>query len=400
MNSQLCALRSNKYRIDFLLVYPARYPERKPIDLEILAQFPIEVVYEAGLDLALHQVPAASRWVRPSRVPGQRCMRELLAASKAMIASSAFLAQAKMQPYDVLLVNYVWNLPLALKLAAGRSPVLVETHDIQSRQISYWRGKKSLGRNLKREISALTNADAVIALNSDEFEFFKSQICPDKVHLLYPPAITDTREASGYTLLDRAGASPSPGVPKDIEVVDALFLGSRHDPNREGIEWFIRSVLPLVRREVPHFTLAIAGPVIQAIAQRGDKGVLKAPGVCSLGVVQWVGPLYRAASMVIVPIRRGEGISIKTIEAFGYGKPVVTTTAGLRGLPHDIDHPKFDDPEDFAARVVRLATDDAERRAAEATSLRLHKSYFHQEIYNQNFKRILFELAQRSAGGP
>lgn len=153
-------------------------------------------------------------------------------------------------------------------------------------------------------------------------------------------------------------------------------------------------MLPIVRHEIPDFRLAVAGPVTQIIAQRHDKAILESDGVYPLGVAQWVAPLYQVAQMIIVPIRRDEGVSIKTIEAFGYGKAVVTTTVGLRGLPRDIDHSSFDDAEAFAARVIRLATDEAERRAAEAISLRLHKSLFHQEIYDQNFKKMLSSIGR------
>ncbi|MEM7776460.1 MAG: hypothetical protein AAF732_12695 [Pseudomonadota bacterium] len=216
LEAQLCALRSNGYRIDFLLVHPARAPKQEPIDTKLLAQFPIEVAYEAGLDLALHHMPAASRWARPSRTPMQYSVGELIAASKAMVVSSELQAQIDKQPYDAVLVNYVWNLPLAVKLAAHRSPVIVETHDIQSKQIAYWRGADVLEKNLQQEISSLASADAVVALNSDEFEFFKSRIRPEAVHLLYPPAIIDAREAPGETLLERFRFSSNRWLPKSV----------------------------------------------------------------------------------------------------------------------------------------------------------------------------------------
>lgn len=392
LEAQLRALKSSGFKIDFLLVHPARAPKPRPISRKLLKQFPVEVVYEAGLDLATYQVPAAARWVRPSRVPGQRSLGELLAASQAMVTSREFEAQSKAQPYEIVLVNYVWNLPLALKIADRRSPVIVETIDVQSKQIAYHRGKKALDKNLKHEVSALSKADAVIALNAEEFQFFKDQIGPEKVRLLYPPAITDIAEEPGETLLERSGAAPWHSVPKEIETVHALFLGSAHDPNRQGFEWFVNSVLPIIQRDVPNFTLAIAGTVIQAIQDRGDDETLVADGVYPLGVVKQVAPLYRAAQIVIVPIRHGEGASIKTIEAFGFGKAVVTTSVGLRGLPQDIEHPSFDGAEEFAARVVALVKDDAKTKEAEEASLRIYRSFFQQENYNRKFREILSEL--------
>src|SRR5437868_7964139 len=48
----------------------------------------------------------------------------------------------------------------------------------------------------------------------------------------------------------------------------------------------------------------------------------------------YVQPYYRDADVVVVPIRAGGGTRIKVLEAFGYGRPVVSTSIGIRSEEH------------------------------------------------------------------
>jgi hypothetical protein len=54
--------------------------------------------------------------------------------------------------------------------------------------------------------------------------------------------------------------------------------------------------------------------------------------VIALGRVENLRPLYAAARLVVVPLLEGTGVSIKTLEAITFGKPVLATAMGLRGL--------------------------------------------------------------------
>jgi len=80
-----------------------------------------------------------------------------------------------------------------------------------------------------------------------------------------------------------------------------------------------------------------------------------------VGAVPDVRPYYEHCQAVIVPIRAAGGTRIKILEAFGYGRPVISTAIGVEGL--DAVHGKHlliaDTPEDFAAACVRVMSDAA-----------------------------------------
>ena len=130
-------------------------------------------------------------------------------------------------------------------------------------------------------------------------------------------------------------------------------------PNEDGMLYFVRDILPLVRQAEPGATLSIIGraptPAVRKLAEQH--------GVEVTGSVDDVRPHVAAGSVYVVPLRIGGGTRLKIFEAMGMGKAVVSTTIGAEGLPvtDGADIVIADEPAAFAAAVVRLIRDDAAR---------------------------------------
>jgi glycosyltransferase involved in cell wall biosynthesis len=137
-----------------------------------------------------------------------------------------------------------------------------------------------------------------------------------------------------------------------------LFLGGlAYFPNHEGVWFFVREILPIMRKKMKgSFLLLIAGP---DLPNRIRRVIAKIPEIRYLGRVSSVEDAYRQSDAVIIPIRAGGGTRIKAIEAFSFSVPVVGTRIGLEGL--DIRHGQHamiaDSAEEFAAGCCRVAQD-------------------------------------------
>ncbi|MCY2959944.1 MAG: TIGR03087 family PEP-CTERM/XrtA system glycosyltransferase [Planctomycetota bacterium] len=123
-------------------------------------------------------------------------------------------------------------------------------------------------------------------------------------------------------------------------------------PNAEGCVWFVREILPLVRREVPAATFAIVGshptPEVQRLAE--------VPGVEVTGFVDDTRTWLGKASLSVAPLRIARGIQNKVLEAMAMGLPVVGTTCATQGV-EGVDRRDFrvqDEPAGFARDVVDL----------------------------------------------
>ncbi|HET9808145.1 MAG TPA: glycosyltransferase family 4 protein, partial [Candidatus Limnocylindria bacterium] len=132
------------------------------------------------------------------------------------------------------------------------------------------------------------------------------------------------------------------------------------EPNVRGVDWFCREVWPLVRRRLPEATLEIAGGGLPTDADGAQIAppAWRAPGITMLGFVEDLTPLYERSVAMVAPMLGSAGISIKLLEAFRHGVPVVTTPDGAKGLEFEPGREALveSEPDAFAARVVELAT--------------------------------------------
>jgi glycosyltransferase involved in cell wall biosynthesis len=185
-------------------------------------------------------------------------------------------------------------------------------------------------------------------------------------------------------------SAPIPAIPSGL-----LFAGSMDwMPNVEGVMWFVREILPLIRRRLPDCSLTIAGRRPSASIRQL---AVTDPGICVTGTVEDMRPYLWAAGVAFVPIRIGSGTRLKIYEAMAAETPVVSTTIGAEGL--NVSSPEnirlADTPKAFAEACVELLTDPA-RRAQQATAaLQLVRERHSWETVATRFEEILIESLAR-----
>jgi glycosyltransferase involved in cell wall biosynthesis len=135
---------------------------------------------------------------------------------------------------------------------------------------------------------------------------------------------------------------------------DLLFVGNlSYEPNIDAARWLCDEVLPLL----PGVRVAIAGHAppadVRAFAASADVSVIANPAS--------VTPLYAATELAVVPLRRGSGTPIKTIEALAHGRTLVATSVGAAGLPPGLVA-VADGAAEFADHCCSLLADDVRRR--------------------------------------
>lgn len=138
--------------------------------------------------------------------------------------------------------------------------------------------------------------------------------------------------------------------------VDIAFAGPlRWYPNRQGVEWFVRDVWPLVHARSPLSRFKVMG---EPSADRWNVPV--SAGVDVLGHVPSVEAELASCRVAVVPLLSGSGIRLKILNAAAWGIPVVSTAVGAEGLAFDDGSEILirDDPAEFAEAVLRLITDD------------------------------------------
>ena len=96
-----------------------------------------------------------------------------------------------------------------------------------------------------------------------------------------------------------------------------VFTGSMDWlPNEDGMIYFVRDILPLIRQAEPEATLSIIGraptPAVRKLAEEH--------GVEVTGSVDDVRPHVAAGGVYVVPLRIGGGTRLKIFEAMAHGQ--------------------------------------------------------------------------------
>jgi O-antigen biosynthesis protein len=132
------------------------------------------------------------------------------------------------------------------------------------------------------------------------------------------------------------------------------FLGSfKHHPNAEGMQWFCKSVMPLLDGPDAHLTIYGAGMDRQMHALASDT-------VNPVGYVKNIADAYDRHRIFVAPLLSGAGIKGKVLSALAHGIPTVLTGVAAEGigLRDGQDCLIAETPEEWAKAIRRLMESD------------------------------------------
>ncbi len=161
---------------------------------------------------------------------------------------------------------------------------------------------------------------------------------------------------------------PGPGPRDERSLVWVGGFG--YKPNRDAVHWFLDSIYPLIRRELPQVSFTIVGADPTDLVRRHAAAD---PSIRVAGFVNDPVPFLQQATVFVAPIRSGSGTRLKTLEAMAAEKAIVTTTIGCEGI-EGLDKKHWlaaDDPRDFAMSVVYLMKNGVLRRRLGENARRL-----------------------------
>lgn len=253
--------------------------------------------------------------------------------------------------FDVIQIDFISLAPLIYLLPEGPIKVLVH-HEIRyiriQREMGLFKKVEAFDRcRIKaikdEEIVLLRKFNKIITLTEKDKEILSLDIPSENIYVS-PASIPGLK------------TGPGPFIPFRNKLV---FIGSSgHLPNTDGIDWFIKEILPEVEKEIPDVKLEIIGRWEPDSKKRFQKRNIVFPGfIENLETVFF-------SSLLIVPIRIGSGMRLKIIEAVNRGVPFITTTIGVEGLNFENNKECIiaDSAEDFAKGICSLANQESRQK--------------------------------------
>ncbi len=167
-----------------------------------------------------------------------------------------------------------------------------------------------------------------------------------------------------------------------------LFMGDySRDPNRSAVEWFVKDIMPIIKKQIPDIKLTLIGNNQKYIER------LESPNVLIKGFVEETNPYYDKARLFVCPLLYGAGVKGKIAESISYGLPVVSTSIGIEGmyLKDGVSCLEANSPEDFAAKVVEVYNNEKLWNNIREGGLKIYEKYFSEEAGRLAVKEALSE---------
>lgn len=180
----------------------------------------------------------------------------------------------------------------------------------------------------------------------------------------------------------------------DLSSNSVAFIGSfSHKPNVEALHFFIKDIFPAILKRLPDTVFMVAGKGVPAEIQ-----ALGCKNIRFLGMVPNAYEFVASASLVVVPLKSGGGIKIKTLEALACGCPVVTTSIGAEetGAISGTHLLVANSATDFSQAVISVLEDTELAKRLGANARHLMQEKFSWDAKTSSLQNLLEVAVNRT----
>jgi len=208
--------------------------------------------------------------------------------------------------FDCCVINYY---DLSKLFTQIKIPLLaLTTHDYYSYK-ALLTGKRYVksSTDASEEAKAMQRCPNIFALNTEEAVYF-SKLSPfSNIYNVFSTYEYKSSKVVGNKVI--------------------LFLSGDNIYNRNGLRWFIDSVMPIILKRHPDASLRIGGSICKFL-----KGYEEKKWVDLVGYVEDSSDFYNSADVVINPTYEGTGLKIKTFESIAYDKVTMAHPHSVVGI--------------------------------------------------------------------
>lgn len=168
------------------------------------------------------------------------------------------------------------------------------------------------------------------------------------------------------------------------------FMG--YKPNYSGVDHFLDECWPIISNSFPDLKYYIIG---KGAPDEYQKKWSKIKNVDYLGYVNDLASIYQNSLATVVPILKGSGTCIKTIESLSFGRQCFSFPMGLRGIPEEIANDSngfhsFYTGQEFIEKFKRFVLDNKKMEEVELEGRKVVSLSFNMENFTKDVFSLLF----------
>jgi GT2 family glycosyltransferase len=206
------------------------------------------------------------------------------------------------------------------------------------REAIYQKDQSKLKEGIKIrdiELSLMRKVDLTLSYNKVEHSVVFSYNL-DQTNIVTCPWVSDLVE----------------NVPPFEKRKSIAFLGGfRHQPNVDAVKFFIQSVMPLIRQNLPGVKFVVYGssPPEELEKMGRDDVIIE-------GYVESVEDVYNSCRVFVAPLLFGAGIKGKVVDALAHGIPQVLSPVAAEGtgVRDGLEVFIAEKPEEWVDKIVKL----------------------------------------------
>lgn len=233
----------------------------------------------------------------------------------------------------------------------------------------------------KREVASIYRCDLSLIISDYEMKLLEEVLNIDSALLCHLPfmlePITNQKVWEWLKFDDR----------KDI-----ICIGNgKHAPNVDALQWVVRGIWPMIRKELPKVHLKIYGGYFpQKLKQLHNPE----KGIWVEGWVEDIDAVAQNARLVLAPLRFGAGAKGKLIAAMQNGTPSITTSIGAEGMQGENMWPGkiADDVNNLAQAVITLYQSKNDWKLAQQKAVELINTFYSAKRHSQYLNMRLQEV--------
>ena len=165
-----------------------------------------------------------------------------------------------------------------------------------------------------------------------------------------------------------------------------LFVGSSHPPNEDAVKWFIGTIMPIIKKNIPDIAINLLGSNPSKAIQD-----LASENIIIPGFIENINPYFQSARIFVCPMRYGAGVKGKLSQALANGLPIISTTIGAEGmhLEDEFNCLIADTPAKFAQQVLRLYSDPVLWSKIQKNAIETFEKYFSENAGLNAIKNVV-----------